>query len=263
MKIAILGAGKMGAWFARELVRDNVVAIHDRDPAKAGSIGGAAWLPALAGLAGFRPDMLLNAVSLSETAAAFQSASAWLDADCLFADVASIKGDLPAYYAGCGHRFVSVHPMFGPTFSDLEDLRDENAVVVSGSDEHGARLFRDLFDRLGIKVFEFSFDAHDRMMAYSLSVPFVASLVFATGLDATAVPGTTFSRHLKIARGLLAEDDHLLAEILFNPFTLPQLEKVTANLEYFKHIIAARDGEEAAKLFERLRRNVNAGMSPI
>jgi len=256
MKIAILGAGKIGGWLARELAADHVVAVHDRDPAKAGSAGGTAWLGSLPELADFRPDMLLNAVSLPETVPAFQSAGPWLTGDCLLADVASIKSDLPAFYAGSGNRFVSVHPMFGPTFSDLASLRDENAVVISESDPAGAELFRSLFRRLGVRVFEYTFAEHDRMMAYSLSVPFVASLVFSTGLNATAVPGTTFARHLRIARGLLAEDDHLLAEILFNPHSLPELDKVTANLEYLKHIIAARDHEEAAKLFERLRRNV-------
>jgi prephenate dehydrogenase len=256
MNIAILGAGKMGAWLARELAPDNIVAVHDLDPAKAGTVRGVAWLSSLAELAEVRPDMLLNAVSLPETVHAFQSAAPRLAEDCLLADVASIKADLPAFYAGCGRRFVSVHPMFGPTFADLGSLKDENAVVIAESDEDGARFFRSLFARLGVKVFEYTFAEHDRMMAYSLTAPFVASLVFATGLDATAVPGTTFARHLKIARGVLAEDDHLLAEILFNSHSLLQLEKVTANLEYFKHVIAARDREEAVKLFNRLRRNV-------
>lgn len=30
-------------------------------------------------------------------------------------------------------------------------------------------------------------------------------------------PGTTFKRHMKIAKGVLNEDDYLLQEILFNP----------------------------------------------
>lgn len=33
-------------------------------------------------------------------------------------------------------------------------------------------------------------------------------------------PGTTFKRHMKIAKGVLNEDDYLLQEILFNPRTL-------------------------------------------
>lgn len=256
MKIAILGAGKMGAWLARELAPDNFVSVHDLDSAKAGAVRGVAWLSSLAELADVRPHMLLNAVSLPETVRAFQGAAPWLPEDCFFVDVASIKGDLPAYYARCGRRFVSIHPMFGPTFADLGGLKDENAVVISESDEDGARFFRSLFARVGVKVFDCTFAEHDRMMAYSLTAPFVASLVFAAGLDSTAVPGTTFARHLKIARGLLAEDDRLLAEILFNPHSLSQLDKVTANLEYFKHVIAARDHEEAVKLFNRSRRNV-------
>lgn len=259
MKIAVLGAGKIGAWLARQLAGDHDVAVHDLDPARAASIGGAVWSPSVEDLTAARPEILVNAVGLSETVAAFRAVAPALDPGCLIADVASIKGGLPDYYAECGRRFVSVHPMFGPTFSDLAVLRDENAVVIAESDPDGARLFRDLFARLGLRTFDLSFAEHDRMMAYSLSVPFVASLVFASGLDTTAVPGTTFARHLKIARGVLGEDDHLLAEVLFNRFSLPQLDKVTADLEYFKHIIAARDYEEASKVFNRLRRNVGPG----
>jgi prephenate dehydrogenase len=256
MNVAVLGAGRMGAWLARKLTADNVVAVHDVDRAKAAAVGGVATLSSVEDLAVFRPDILLNAVSLSETVPAFQGAAPRLGKDCLLADVASIKGDLPEYYASCGFRYASVHPMFGPTFADMEALKDENAVIIAESDEEGAGFFRNFFARLGVRIFEYTFAQHDRMMAYSLTAPFVASLVFATGVDETAVPGSTFSRHLKIARGLLAEDDQLLAEILFNPGSLPQLDKVTANLEYLKHVIRARDHDEAEKLFNRLRKNV-------
>ena len=256
MRIAILGAGKMGAWLARELGARNEVAIHDVRRDRSESIRKATVLPTIESLSGFRPQLLINAVTLPETVGAFQAAAPRLEAGCLLADVASIKGGLPEYYAGCGFRFVSVHPMFGPTFAVMEALKNENAVIISESDPEGARLFREMFKRLGVRMYEATFVEHDRLMAYSLTAPFVASLVFATGVGETTVPGSTFSRHLKIARGLLAEDDQLLAEILFNPGSLPQLDKVTANLEYLKHVIRGRDTEEARKLFGRLRKNV-------
>lgn len=256
MRIAILGAGKMGAWLARELGAENDVAVHDVRRDKSEAIRKAAVLPALEDLAAFRPEVLLNAVTLSETIGAFRAAAPRLEAGCLLVDVASIKGSLPEFYADCGFRFASVHPMFGPTFADMGSLKNENAVIISESDPAGASLFKTMFKRLGVRVFDYTFAEHDRMMAYSLTSPFVASLVFAIGVDKTTVPGSTFSRHLKIARGLLAEDDQLLAEILFNPGSLPQLDKVTANLEYLKHVIRARDHDEARKLFGRLRKNV-------
>ena len=146
--------------------------------------------------------------------------------------------------------------MFGPTFANVEDLRNESAIIIRESDEAGARFFRDFFSGLGLKVFEFTFEEHDRMIAYSLSVPFTSTLVFAASATNLAVPGTTFKKHLEIARGLLSESDDLLSEILFNTHTLPQLDMITGRLELLKHIVRQRDFQEAADFFSRLRRNI-------
>jgi prephenate dehydrogenase len=256
MRIAVLGAGKMGAWFAFALKGGNEIAVYDTDNAKAGAVEGARALSSLGELSAFKPQMLLNAVSLQNTVAAFESAAPHLPEECIIADVASVKGGLQEYYNKSGARFVSVHPMFGPTFADMSALREENAVIIKGSDPEGGDVFRGLFQKLGIRVFDYSFDEHDRMMAYSLTTPFAASLVFAACMESAAVPGTTFARHRKIARGLLSEDDHLLAEILFNRYSLPQLEKITAKLEFLKHVIKGKDYDEARRFFTKLRKNV-------
>jgi prephenate dehydrogenase len=107
-----------------------------------------------------------------------------------------------------------------------------------------------------VRIFEYSFEEHDRMMAYSLSTPFIASLVFASCIDAKAVPGTTFTRHMGIARKLLTEDDSLLAEILFNPHSLGEIARITSRLEFLKHIIKAADEDEAKRFFRQLRENI-------
>ncbi|MBI2837147.1 MAG: prephenate dehydrogenase [Acidobacteria bacterium] len=256
MKIAILGAGKMGSWLAGEFAREHQVTLADRDPARATSAPGVTSVAGVEQLAELAPDLLINAVSLSETVLAFEAVVPKLPQACMLADVASIKGELPRYYQSCGRRFVSVHPMFGPTFADMDALRRENAIVIKESDAEGAALFRNLFSRLGVTVFDLTFAEHDRMMAYSLTTPFAASLVFAACVDETVVPGTTFARHLTIARGLLSEDDQLLAEVLFNPHSLDQLRKITSRIEFLKHVIADRDQEEARRFFATLRKNV-------
>jgi prephenate dehydrogenase len=75
-------------------------------------------------------------------------------------------------------------------------------------------------------------------------------------MDNSAVPGTTFAKHSQIAKGLLSEDDHLLAEVIFNPEALSQIEKVTGRLEYLKHIIRDKDFKEAQRFFSTLRKNM-------
>jgi hypothetical protein len=94
------------------------------------------------------------------------------------------------------------------------------------------------------------------MMAYSLTLPFVSSMVFSSCVSTSAVPGTTFRKHLDVARGLLAEDDFLLAEIIFNTHSLAQLEKITGRLNFLWHIIRNRDTEEARRFFDVLRKNI-------
>lgn len=256
MRVGILGAGKMGAWLGRVLSEDHEVVLYDLDQGKAQAVKGVKALKELAELAAFTPQRLINAVSLERTVEAYEAAVLFLPRECLLADVASVKGDIPRYYERCGFRYASVHPMFGPTFTDMASLKGQNAVIITESDSEGAAFFEGLFKRLGVTIFEYTFREHDEMMAYSLTTPFVSTLVFAACVIHKTVPGTTFARHREIARGLLSESDPLLTEILFNPQSLKQLDKITSRLEFLKHVIRGRDHEEAKRIFEQLRTNV-------
>lgn len=246
----------MGAWLARQLTREHQVALYDPEPQALECDPAPIWLQQLADLTEFQPDMVINAAPLQSTLEVFQQLLPLIHDEALLCDIASVKTGFGDYYKKAGRPFVSVHPMFGPTFASFEALREENAIIIRESCRPGRDFFVDLFARLGVRVFEFDFAEHDRMMAYSLTTPFVASLVFAACIEPGVVPGTTFARHKKIARGVLGEDDHLIAEILFNPHSIAQIEKINSRLEFLKHVIRARDTEEARKLFARLRQNI-------
>lgn len=259
-KIVIIGMGHMGSWLANELSKssENEIAVYDIDGTKSRKIKNenTQVMADLNEIKEFKPQMLINAVSLKNTVAAFESVLSMLPKDCMLADVASIKAGLPEFYKKSGFRFVSMHPMFGPTFANVEALSDENMAIIKESDAEGTVLFESLAKGLGINLFHYTFKEHDEMMAYSLTLPFAASLVFAACMEPKSVPGTTFRKHKAMAKGLLSEDDWLLAEILFNPHSLKQLENVTGRLEFLKHVIKGRDYDEAKKFFERLRDNV-------
>jgi prephenate dehydrogenase len=258
MRIAVVGTGHMGSWLAGLLLfKKHEVAAFDHDRLRLKGLEGVTLLSGPEGLGTFGPSLVINAVSLQNTVAAFREVIPHLPEGCMIADVASIKGHIADFYRESGFRFVSAHPMFGPTFAAMDRLNQENAIVIRESDEDGGAFFRELFTSMGIKVFEYSFDEHDRMMAYSLTIPFVSSMAFAACVKGSHVPGTTFAKHKAIAEGLLAEDDGLLTEILFNTYSLAELDKVTGRLEYLKHILRERDREELGAFFRRLRENLS------
>lgn len=261
MRIAIIGTGNMGSWFAKELSVGHEIAVYNRTAEKAkllaNNLTRVKVLSDISEIASFEPNMIINAVSLQNTISAFEAMEKYIPKNCLICDVASIKAGVYEYYIKSNLKFASVHPMFGPTFANVVALSNENAIIIKESDPEGAKFFRKFFQKFRLNIFEFTFAEHDQMMAYSLTTPFVSTLVFAACVDKTAVPGTTFDRHMKIAKGLLSEDDHLLSEILFNRYSLKELEKVTARLEYLKHIIKNRDYEILKKFLDVVRKNVN------
>jgi len=256
MKITILGAGNMGTWFANQLKSEHEIGVYDSNIEKAKRISGVRIFGELAEIEDFQTEILINAVSIQNTVLAFESVTSYLPEDCIIADIMSVKGKINEFYDGCNFCFVSIHPMFGPTFTEIDQMGEENIIFIRESCFEGSLFFRDFFQGLGLRIFEYSFDEHDQLIAYSLSLPFASSLVFAANMNSSTVPGTTFKKHHEIAKGLLSEEDALLSEILFNPYSLSQLEKVTNKLEFLKHVIRQRDFDEAHKFFDRLRKNI-------
>ncbi|KPK29089.1 MAG: prephenate dehydratase [Nitrospira bacterium SG8_3] len=256
MRICIMGAGHMGAWLVEEFCLDHDVAVYDTDRRKLKYFFNVKRLLELAEVKEFEPELLINAVSLPNVYKAFSDALAHIPEDCILSDIASVKTGIHDYYKKVGKRFVSTHPMFGPTFANIRDLRDENAIIIEESEEEGKEFFRNFYKGLNLHVYEYTFEEHDKTIAYSLSVPFASSMVFAACMKKQEAPGTTFRRHLDIAKGLLSEDDHLLAEVMFNPNTVRQIEGINSQLAYLTHIIRGRDYEEMEKFLNKLRNNI-------
>jgi prephenate dehydrogenase len=179
-----------------------------------------------------------------------------LPQDCILSDIASVKTGFKEYYEKTGRRYVSTHPMFGPTFANLGALSSENAIIINEGDYMGRIFFKDLYGKLGLNVFEYSFDEHDETMAYSLSIPFVSTFVFAAIMKHQDAPGTTFKRHMQIARGVLGEDDCLLREILFNPRTGGQVEKIRTELKELLEIIDQKDEKRLNGYLQKIRANL-------
>jgi prephenate dehydrogenase len=80
--------------------------------------------------------------------------------------------------------------------------------------------------------------------------------VFAGIMKHQDAPGTTFKRHMAIAHGLMSEDDYLLSEILFNPNTPQQLERIQEKLSQLQQIVSQRDGDAMKQYLAQVRENL-------
>ena len=69
-------------------------------------------------------------------------------------------------------------------------------------------------------------------------------------------PGTTFKKHMDIARGLLSEDDYLLTEILFNPNTPQQVRQIQEQLSVLLDIVEQKDTDRMKEYLTRVRKNI-------
>ena len=193
---------------------------------------------------------------MKNTEKAFDELLPVIGESCIISDITSVKNGLNDYYIRTGRRFVSTHPMFGPTFGNVKDLSGHNAIVIKESDEEGKRFFIDFYRSLKLKLFDYSFVEHDQIIAYSLSVPFSSTIVFSACMKKLEVPGTTFKAHLDIARGLLSEDDDLLSGILLNKYSIGKLHEISKRLEDLISMLEAEEEDNLHELFDRLRVNI-------
>ncbi|MCH5242138.1 MAG: prephenate dehydrogenase [Muribaculaceae bacterium] len=256
MKILILGAGKMGSFFSDLLSFEHEVAVYDPDPKRLRFMFNCQRFEKLEEVDEFQPDLVINAATVKYTLEAFKAVLPHLPEKTILSDIASVKTGLKEFYDECGHPYVSTHPMFGPTFASLSNLSNENAIIISEGDHLGKVFFRDLYNRLKLHIEEYTFAEHDLTIAYSLSIPFASTLVFASNMKHQDAPGTTFKKHMAIATGLMGEDDYLLSEILFNPHTSEQLQNISDKLSELKEIVETHDNERMKNFLDQARANL-------
>lgn len=246
----------MGSFFIDLLSFDHEVAVVEKDAKRMRFTYNCQRFTTMDEVKAFAPDLVINAVTVKYTIPAFEEILPYLPQNCIISDIASVKTGLKDFYEKTGHPYTSTHPMFGPTFANLNQLSEENAIIISEGDYMGRIFFRDLYSRLGLHIYEYTFEEHDKTVAYSLSIPFVSTFVFAAVMKHQDAPGTTFKRHMGIAKGVLSEDDYLLQEILFNPYTHDQVTQIRTELKELLQIIDNKDAQGMKAYLTKIRKNV-------
>ena len=161
----------MGSFFTDILSFQHETAVFDVNPHQLRFVYNTYRFTTLEEIKDFEPELVINAVTVKYTLDAFHKVLPVLPKDCIISDIASVKTGLKKFYEESGFRYVSSHPMFGPTFASLSNLSSENAIIISEGDHLGKIFFKDLYQTLRLNIFEYTRNS-SLLAFYSVRIDF-------------------------------------------------------------------------------------------
>jgi prephenate dehydrogenase len=166
MKVAIIGTGVMGKWFA-SFARKNLgeAMIVSRDFAKAKRVAKELGVRAeTREKAAAEADVVLVAVPIAVTPEFIRSLAKQMKKGALLVDIASVKSDVvdAMEKLDVNLELVSFHPLFGPGATSVKG-KDFVAVPVKLGKRY-SELKQRLIE-LGARVTEMETEGHDHLMA--------------------------------------------------------------------------------------------------
>jgi prephenate dehydrogenase len=234
LRVAIIGAGKMGRWFAR-LFKDEgySVVVSSRTRSKAEALRNELGVEladtnvdAVEGA-----DWILLCVSLDGLEPALKEVTSYIKAGQAVMEISSIK-EIPVNML---HKYVTkgvtlgTHPVFGPGAKSLEG---QNFVLtpVQEEEKRFAEEFKDWLEARGANVSLMVPKRHDRLMSLVLGFPHFVGLVAGDALldnqdyaEAKKVGGATYQMLLTLAGAVAAEEPGFYSNL---HMSLPEMEKI-------------------------------------
>jgi len=233
MRIAILGAGKMGVWFARFFLAEGYsVVVADRKKEKLEKlkqtleVETADFTEAVA-----KADRVLICVSISAFKSVIKKISPAIREGQVIMDICSIK-DLPVQTM---HKhlkeglILGMHPVFGPGSTTIES-KTFILTPTNSQEEAFAEKFKKWLETKKARVFVMAPQKHDQLMSVVLGLPHFLGLVACDTLleqadyaETKDVAGTTYRMLFTLAEVAALENPELFASL---QLSLPGLEKI-------------------------------------
>ena len=142
MKILILGAGKMGTFFTDVLCTQHEVALFDVNPHNLRFVFNTYRLTKYEEIQAFKPELVINAVTLKYTIEAFKAVIPYLPKECILSDIASVKTGLQEFYESTNMRYVSSHPNVWTYFCQFGRFKFTKCYYHFGIRPYGKSIFQ-------------------------------------------------------------------------------------------------------------------------
>jgi chorismate mutase / prephenate dehydrogenase len=265
-KVAILGAGGMGSWFARFFkARGSVVTVSDRDRRKARLLASKThvrWasdnVEAVRG-----SDVVVLATPANVTSDVINEILPTISRNALLVEICAVKSAvMPALHlAGKkGVKIASIHPMFGPRASGI---REKNVIVIRlGGRRGGSDRAKHLLE--GARFLLADAQVHDRQTAITLALPHFLNMAFAMTLSGRSLAeirkfaGRTFDLQMLLAQ-TVGNEPQTTADILtLNKEFRVVLGDLVRNTRLLAKIVSGRDREKLIRCLGQIREHLSS-----
>ena len=263
--LVVGGCGAMGAWM-REFFRaggHRVGVVDPRaDPERASGYTVHTDLERAAQDA----DVIVVATPMRSAPAVYRELLK-TEAEGVIFDILSVKQPILPWVrrgVGLGFHLTSVHPLFGPS---ARTLSGRNLLVLDCGDPRANLRATQLFASSSLTISELPLERHDGLMAETLALPHIVSLLFGGALASEPRPAgelyrsapTSFFRQAEVAQIVASENPELSYDIqTLNPSSealFDRLEKALAGLRKAvresDRATYRRQMEEARAILER------------
>ncbi len=264
MKTAILGAGKMGVWFAKFCKeKGDTIVIADRNAEKLAKlkqelkVETADFVDAVRGA-----DRVLICVSINSFEEIVKKISPVIRKGQVVMDICSIK-EAPVNIM---HKYLKdglvlgTHPAFGPGSSGLKN-KAFILTPTNAEEQKFAEEFKKCLEKEEARVFIMSPKHHDELMSVVLGFPhFLGVVACDTLLDQANYPetkkvaGTTYKMLYTLAEATALETPDLFASLQLNLPEIGQIERLfMEKAQEWLTLIRQKDPAAIAAKMEQLR----------
>ena len=264
MKTAIIGAGKMGVWFAR-FCKENgeQVILSSRKKEKLTKLGKEIGVET-ANLVGAveKADNVIICVSINAFEEVVKKIAPSVREGQTVVDICSIKEQPVAIM----HQHIKkglvlgTHPVFGPGSPSVEH-KAYILTPTNAKEEAFAEKYKMWLEKVGARVFIMSPKKHDELMSVVLGLPHFIGLVACDTLleqtdysETKSVAGTTYRLLFTLAEATALENPELFSSL---QFSLPEMKKIESlfieKAQEWLRLITQKDPEAIAVKMEDLK----------
>jgi prephenate dehydrogenase len=264
---SIIGAGGMGAWFARLLKSQGYrIIVTDRDHKKARRLASQLQAKYVSTNveATLESDMIILATPANTTAKVISEILPTMRQGALICEVSAAKSVvIPALRAAQKRGIVtaSIHPMFGPL---ARGIRGRRIIVTrTGKDAGGYEMIKQLLKEADLTLTRP--EIHDKRTAVTLGLSHFINMAFAMTAsqrgnlaELRRFAGRTYDLQMLLAEAVVHEPETSADIHMMNREFRPVLRELERNIRILARIVNSKDRDKLVAQYRRINKLLSA-----